>query len=75
MRWPWQRASDNRGTLTLLPDGKMILGLPHGMVVSQELLAALRRRIDEDSDARTMVFGFPVDVVDKPPTPDDTQSR
>jgi hypothetical protein len=68
MKWPWQRAPENRGTLTLFPNGQVVLGMPHGSTdrMTAETAAALRDYIQVGwTQSGTLVFPFPIDVVDR----------
>ena len=61
------RLSGSRGTLTILPDGKVIVGVPTGQDLTPDLLdriaeSAERWRLDPKSGIE--VFAWPVDVVD-----------
>jgi hypothetical protein len=66
MKWPWQRQPENRGTLTFLPDGQVILGMPHGASeqMTHGAFQALREHLAENTH-KAFVFPFLVDVVDK----------
>ena len=66
MKWPWQKAPENRGTLTFLRGGRVILGVPHGSTerMTYEAVQALQKRIAENPGG-LLVLPFPVDVVDK----------
>lgn len=60
-----RRQSPERGTLTFLPHGQIILGLPPGMTVTPAQWSDLRDRMVEAAEYhRPMIFGFPVDVRD-----------
>jgi hypothetical protein len=65
MKWPWVRSPENRGTLTLLPNGIVVLGMPHHS--DQETAYNVARGVEEwrASGKPMVVFPFPVDVVDK----------
>ena len=65
MEWPWKKSPENRGTLTFLPDGRIVLGVPHG--TTDEEIVYIRRQWEAGTynKADTIVFPWPVDVVDK----------
>jgi hypothetical protein len=67
MRWPWARTPENRGTLTFLPDGQTILGLPHKRDWTQRELATLRQTLRnwETEKPKLLVLPFPLEVIDK----------
>ena len=74
MKWPWQKSPENRATLTLFPNGRAVLGMPHGSTdqMTHETIAALRDYIkDGGTKSGVLVFPFPVDVVDKRVAVDD----
>ena len=67
MRWPWQKQPENRGTLTLLPQGRIVLGLPHDEPFTQEAAHHIRLQLNAwtaDAAGKALIFPFPVDVVD-----------
>lgn len=68
MKWPWQQVvQSNRATLTLLSDGKYILGLPREMTAQEafHISERLRMWLDASEPKRLLIFPFPIDVVDK----------
>jgi hypothetical protein len=67
LRRLFTRPPDNRGTLTLLPDGEFLLGLPHKSDerTAHEASQAIKRWLDGDPQVRSLVFPFPVDIVDR----------
>lgn len=67
MRWPWQKASENRGTLTFLADGIVVFGAPHGTTDADvfEVCESIRLWQKNGQKGRIVVFPWPVDVVDK----------
>ena len=69
MRLPWSRpVSDKRGTLTLLPSGDMVIGLPAKDYTEREiheLASQMRQWLDSDHPRPMLVLPFPFDVVDK----------
>jgi hypothetical protein len=66
MKWPWQKAPENRATVTFLRDGRVILGMPHGATqqATHSVSMALREWVDRGLPL-SVVFPFPVDVVDQ----------
>ena len=65
MKWPWQKAPENRGTITFLPDGRTIVGVPHGTdeATTANVVRDLRRW--DEWNWQSAVFPFPVDVDDR----------
>ena len=72
MKWPWQKTEvhnhPERATLTLLSDGKVILGTPSNLSDAdvQYIREQWENRISGnwDGEWKTVVFPFPIDVVD-----------
>jgi hypothetical protein len=60
------REPENRGTLTLLPDGTFLLGLPHGTNddVAYHAAKSLPDWL-ESPDRKLLILPFPVDVIDQ----------
>ena len=69
MKWPWSREPHicNRATLTLLPDGKIILGLPSDTPDDEAFFVAenIRAWRDLPEPKSFLIFPFPIDVVDR----------
>jgi len=65
VKWPWQRR-DARGTLTLLDEGGIVLGLPDDMEISPQQFENIRSKVVQWVMAKnqTLVLPFPVDVKD-----------
>jgi hypothetical protein len=64
----WLRLDEKRGTLTFLPDGSVILGLPENASVA--MADGVRRQMSAWLDGNrgsALVFPFPVDVMDLRP--------
>ena len=67
MRWPWVKSPENRGTLTFLPDGRLILGVPAGFDLRPEQAQQLMETLTKwhaDPSKKSLILLFPVDVVD-----------
>lgn len=63
MKWPWRKEPENRGTITFLAD-RIVIGTPHG--VTDADVDYIRRQWEaSDEHPHTIVFPWPVDVVDK----------
>ena len=67
MKWPWRKDPENRATLTFLPDGMLILGVPHGTTDEEahNIQKGLAEWDRNGRDKPLVIFPFPVDVVDK----------
>ena len=67
MRWPWQHK--DRGTLTFLRDGSVIIGVPDS--ATQEEVHHAREMIGDWIKERraALVLPWPVDVIDQRPKP------
>ena len=65
LQWPWQKVLPERGTLTILSNGKVVVGLPKD--ATQEMASGVidltKRWLD--GDASTVVFPWPIDVIDQ----------
>jgi hypothetical protein len=57
----------NRGTLTLLADGKVIFGLPEGCDINEKDIETVRSELAtfmHSGIPMPIIFAFPIDVVD-----------
>ena len=67
VKWPWVRSPENHGTFTLLPGDQYVIGVPRDcpMDMAHAVVEGVRLWAAETPRRSTLVFPFPVDVVDK----------